>query len=252
MAQWRAFGSNIQQLFSALTRHSPATSVLPVAFPGVGGSNGLGKSPRKNQVIGWDSLDDLINGDDLSDDEPLQNANSLHLTVPQAELSASTSSSSLNRTRTTKLSQTAQDLMDFLDSGPPEPPSGPTNPLDHPLNSSVSSKKSGGIFLNMVSRPHRGSSTEKMLTWTCSFECLGSSTSCRGASAPNETYSSPQVGGVPGQIHCHCSQVNLSMKVTILYSLDSTLNLLRILNGWAHLDGRHIIGKGLMRGFERW
>ena len=34
--------------------------------------------------------------------------------------------------------------------------------------------------------------------------------------------------------------------------LDSTLNLLRILNGWAHLDGGHIIGKGLMRGFERW
>ena len=34
--------------------------------------------------------------------------------------------------------------------------------------------------------------------------------------------------------------------------LDSTLNPLRILNGWAHLDGEHIIGKGLMRGFERW
>ena len=34
--------------------------------------------------------------------------------------------------------------------------------------------------------------------------------------------------------------------------LDSTLNPLRILNGWAHLDGGHIIGKGLMRGFERW
>ena len=34
--------------------------------------------------------------------------------------------------------------------------------------------------------------------------------------------------------------------------LDSTLNPLRILNGWAHLDGRHIIGKRLMRGFERW
>ena len=34
--------------------------------------------------------------------------------------------------------------------------------------------------------------------------------------------------------------------------LDSTLNPLRILNGWAHLDGGHIIRKGLMRGFERW
>ena len=34
--------------------------------------------------------------------------------------------------------------------------------------------------------------------------------------------------------------------------LDSTLNPLRILNGSAHLDGEHIIGKGLMRGFERW
>ena len=43
-----------------------------------------------------------------------------------------------------------------------------------------------------------------------------------------------------------------SCQATILYSLDSTLNLLRILNGWAHLDRKHIIGKRLMRAFERW
>lgn len=207
-AQRRASGSNIQQSFSAMTRSSPATSVPPVAFPGVG--NVIGKSPKKSRANGRNSFDDLINGDDLSDDEPVQSTNSLCLTVPRAELSASTSSSSLNKTRTIKLSQTAQDLMDFLDSGPPEPPSGPPEPSDRPLNSSVSSKKSGGIFLNMVSRLRRGSSNEKMLTRTRSFERLGLSTSRRGPSAPNETYSSPQVGGVPGQIHRHRSQVNLS------------------------------------------
>ena len=57
---------------------------------------------------------------------------------------------------------------------------------------------------------------------------------------------------VPMHRCCRCTVMLLPRSGTILYSLDSTLNPLRILNGWAHLDGRHIIGKRLMRAFERW
>jgi hypothetical protein len=39
---------------------------------------------------------------------------------------------------------------------------------------------------------------------------------------------------------------------TILYSLDSMLNPLHILNGWAHLGETHMVEKRLMRAFERW
>ena len=44
----------------------------------------------------------------------------------------------------------------------------------------------------------------------------------------------------------------LKAPLTILYSLDSMLNPCRILNGWAHLDGTHIVGKRSIRAFERW
>jgi hypothetical protein len=220
--QRNASGSNIQQQ-SPMRKGSPAAaSAPPVAFPGTGGGSGnLFKKNRPTQrARNRDSLDldDIMNGDDddHSDDELLarSNNNSPGLAVPRVGLSASTSSSSVNRSvRQIKVSQTAQDLMDFLDSGPPEPPmtSGSSDPLGNSLNSSVSSKKGGGggRFMNMVSRLRRGSSNEKMLTRTRSFERLGSSTSRRGQSVnPNETRSLPL--SVPGQIPRHRSQHNLS------------------------------------------
>lgn len=209
--QKRASGSDVQQSYA--TRSYPAPSAPSVAFPGIASGSGGGSPLKKNRATGRarnrDSLDldDIMNGDDdMSESELVQTNNLPRLTVPRAELSASTSTSSVNRSmRGVKVSQTAQELMDFLDSGPPEIPSGSSEPLDNPLSLSVSSKKSGR-FMNMVSRLRRGSSTEKMLTRPRSFERLGSSASRRGTSSAKET-SSPQV---VGQLLRHRSQHNLS------------------------------------------
>lgn len=218
--------SDIQPQQSYIKRSpAAATSAPPVAFPATGGGSGnLFKKNRATQrARNRDSLDldDIMDADDdRSDDEfARSNNNSPGLIVPRAALSASTSSSSVNRSvRQIKVSQTAQDLMDFLDSGPPEAPTtaGPPKPMDNSLSSSVSSKKGGaggGRFMSMVSRLRRGSSTEKMLTRTRSFERLGSSNSRRPQpSNSNQTLSLPtgRGGGVPGQIPRHRSQYNLS------------------------------------------